>query len=218
MGAIPEKLPARWTSWEFVSVSVGRDARLDTLDLPVGSSVMLHVCVPSQVRIVEGMLNVNYTTFEATRIPENWVKHNLRHDLVILPTDSSKQAWMASGIPEDQLRLCPLGVDPDRFHPGIEPLDLGSRRGRSVLEYRTRFLSVSAFISAPRKNILGLLRVWIKATNANDDAMLILKLGGYKHRWWWPDRFNRAFSVNRKGNRQVEEEGRPNCFLRAGFN
>jgi len=171
---------------------VGRDARFDTLDLPASSSIMLHVCGPSQVRIAEGMLNVNYTTFEATRIPQNWVRHNLSHDLIILPSDSSRQAWMASGVPEEQLRLCPLGVDPGRFHPGVEPLDLGSRRGRRVREYRTRFLNISAFIAAPRKNIPGLLRVWLKATNANDDAVLILKLGSYKYRWWWPDRFNRA--------------------------
>ena len=174
---------------------VGRDARFDTLDLPASSSIMLHVCGPSQVKIAEGLLNVNYTTFEATRIPETWVKHNLSHDLVILPTDSSKQAWMASGVPEERLRLCPLGVDPDRFHPGVEPLKLGSRRGRSVLKYKTRFLNASAFISAPRKNILGMLRVWIKATNANDDAILILKLGGYKYRWWWPDQFKRTLSA-----------------------
>jgi glycosyltransferase involved in cell wall biosynthesis len=171
---------------------VSRGTRFDPLDLPRSSSVVLHVCGPSQVRIAEGKLNVNYTTFEATQIPENWVKHNLRHDLVILPSESSKQAWMASGIPEDQIRLCPLGVDPDRFHPGVEPLQLGSRRGRKVCEYRTRFLNISAFIAVPRKNILGLLRVWLKATNANDDAVLILKLGGYGYRWWWPDRFNRA--------------------------
>ena len=172
---------------------VGRDARLE--DLPAGSSVILHVCGPSQVRIAEGMLNVNYTTFEATRIPENWVQHNLSHDLVILPTDSSKQAWMASGIPEEHIRLSPLGVDPDRFHPGVEPLEIGNVRGRRVCEYRARFLNISGFISAPRKNILGMLRVWLKATSANDDAVLILKLGGYKYRWWWPDRFNRALSA-----------------------
>jgi glycosyltransferase involved in cell wall biosynthesis len=174
---------------------LGRDARFDPLDLPRSSSVVLHICGPRQVNIVKGMFNVNYTTFEATRIPESWVEHSLGHDLVILPTDSSKQAWMASGVPEDRIRLCPLGVDPDRFRLGVEPLQLGSKRGRSVLEYRTRFLNVSAFIAAPRKNILGMLRVWLKATDANDDAVLILKLGRYKYRWWWPDRFNRAFSA-----------------------
>jgi glycosyltransferase involved in cell wall biosynthesis len=156
------------------------------------ANVMLHIRMPNAARIVNGMLSANYTTFETTRIPECWIEPSLSHDVLILPTDSAKQAWVASGIPEERIRLCPLGVDPERFHPGVEPLDMGEKNGRRVLEYRTRFLNVSAFISAPRKNLLGLLRVWIKATDANDDAILILKLIGYSHRWWWPDKFSRA--------------------------
>ena len=74
------------------------------------------------------MLNVNYTTFETTRIPQSWIKHSLSHDLVILTSDSAKKAWMAGGVPEERLKVCPLGVDPQRFHPGVEPLDMGSQR------------------------------------------------------------------------------------------
>ncbi len=172
-----------------------RDPWFDTLDRPVSSRAILHICLPNQARIVEGMLNVNSTTFETTRIPETWAKLSSSQDLVVLPTDSSKRAWMASGIPEEHLRLCPHGVDSDRFHPGVEPLKLACRRERSVLEYKTRFLNVSDFISAPRKNIWGLLRVWIKTTSANDDTILILKLSGYRYRWWWPDRFKRTLAA-----------------------
>jgi glycosyltransferase involved in cell wall biosynthesis len=171
------------------------DPWFDTLNRPVRSDSILHICLPHQAKIVEGMLNVNSTTFETTRIPETWAELSLRHDLIVLPTDSSKQAWIASGIPEEHLRLCPCGVDSGRFRPGVEPLKLGLRRGRRVLEYKTRFLNVSDFISAPRKNILGMLRVWINATSAADDAVLILKLSGYRYRWWWPDRFKRALSA-----------------------
>ena len=172
-----------------------RDPWFDTLDRPVSSAAILHICLPHLARIVDGTLNVNSTTFETTRIPEIWAKCSLKQDLIVLPTDSSKRAWLASGIPEERLRLCPLGVDSGRFHPGVEPLKLGRRRWRSVLEYKTRFLNVSDFISLPRKNILGMLRVWIKTTSANDDAILILKLSGYKYRWWRPDRFEQTLSA-----------------------
>ena len=177
LGALPEEKRDRW---------------FDTLNRPVDSRAILHICLPNQAKLVEGMLNINHTTFEAARIPETWAKRSLSQDLVVLTTQSSKQAWMASGIAEERLALCPLGVDSNRFHPGVEPLKLGRRRGRSVLEYKTRFLNISDFISAPRKNILGMLRLWIKTTSANDDAILILKLSGYKYRWWQPDRFKRT--------------------------
>jgi glycosyltransferase involved in cell wall biosynthesis len=189
-----------------------RGARFDSLDVPVGASVILHVRPPGAARIADGMLSVNYTTFETTRIPERWLKPSLSHDLVILPTDSAKQAWIASGVVEEHLRLCPLGVDPGRFHPGVEPLELGSQGRRKVLEYRTRFLNVSAFISAPRKNLLGMLRVWIKATNANDDAILILKLGGYNYKWWWPDKFKRALNAIEREIGKRRKEAAPILF------
>jgi glycosyltransferase involved in cell wall biosynthesis len=184
----------------------------DTSDLPVDSNVILHVRMPQTTRIVDGMLSVNCTTFEATRIPECWVKPSLSHDLIVLPTDSAKQAWMESGCPEDRLRLCSLGVDSGQFHPAVEPLDLGNHRGRRVLEYATRFLNVSAFISAPRKNILGMLRVWIKATNANDDAILILKLRGYRHQWWWPDKFTRALNAMEREIGKTRKRAAPVFF------
>ncbi|MGH9897067.1 MAG: hypothetical protein ACREA0_34745, partial [bacterium] len=50
-----------------------RDSWFDTLDCPVDASAVLHICMPHQARIAEGMLNVDYTMFETTRIPESWV-------------------------------------------------------------------------------------------------------------------------------------------------
>jgi glycosyltransferase involved in cell wall biosynthesis len=197
VGALPQE---KYDSW------------FDTLNRPVRSDAILHICLPHQAKIVEGMLNVNSTTFETTQIPETWAKHSLSHDLIVLPTDSSKQAWMASGIPEEHLRLCPRGVDSGRFHPGVEPLKLGLRRGRSVLEYKTRFLNVSDFISAPRKNILGMLRVWINTTSADDDAILILKLSGYRRRWWRPDRFKWALSAIERQLGKSRREAAPITF------
>jgi glycosyltransferase involved in cell wall biosynthesis len=196
-GALPEEKREPW---------------FDTLNRPVSSGAILHICLPHQARMVAGMLNVNWTTFETTRIPDAWANRSLSQDLVVLPTDSSKRAWMASGIAEERLRLCPLAVDSGRFHPGVEPLKLGRRRRRSILEYKTRFLNISDFISAPRKNILGMLRVWIKATSANDDAILILKLSGYRYRWWWPDRFKRALAAIQREIGKSRKKAAPIVF------
>ncbi len=188
------------------------DPWFDTLDRSVGAGAVLHICLPHQARIMEGLLNINFTTFEATRIPETWARLSMNQDLVVLPTQSSRRAWTAGGIAEERLRLCPLAVDSSRFHPGVEPLKLGTQRGLSVLEYKTRFLNISDFISAPRKNILGMLRVWLKTTSADDDAILILKLSGYQYRRWWPDRFQRALAAIERETGKSRKKAAPIVF------
>jgi glycosyltransferase involved in cell wall biosynthesis len=153
-----------------------RDPWFDALAAaPVdGSAAVLHFCMPTQVLVAPGRPNVNFTMFEATRVHPAWVARNLRHDLVIVPTESSRRAWLASGFPGGWLRVCPLGVDAERFRPGVPPLDLTDRRGRRVADYAVRVLNVSEV--GTRKNLLGLLRVWLRATRADDDAILIVKL------------------------------------------
>jgi glycosyltransferase involved in cell wall biosynthesis len=151
-----------------------QDPWFDSLDAPVDAHAVVHFCMPHQVRVVEGRLNVNYTMFEATRIPRSWMISNLFHDLVVVPTASSRNAWVGRGFPAERIRLCPLGVDPGRFRPGLDPLKLTDRQGRPVREYGVRVLNVSDL--TPRKNLLGLLRVWIRATTPRDNAILILKL------------------------------------------
>jgi glycosyltransferase involved in cell wall biosynthesis len=152
-----------------------RDPWFDTLTGPVPSRLVLHFCMPHQVAAVPGRRHVNYTMFEASRVPGEWVALGRRHDLVVVPTESSRDAWLAGGFPPQQLRLCPLGVDPERFHPGVPPMALTDRRGRPLGDYAVRVLNVSAL--TPRKNVTALLRVWLQTTTADDDAILVLKLG-----------------------------------------
>jgi glycosyltransferase involved in cell wall biosynthesis len=112
--------------------------------------------------------------FEASCITERWVKSNLRHHRVILPTESSRQAWLRSGFPESRIRLCPLGVDPELYSRKHRPLPLELADGSRVADYTVRFLNISEL--NPRKNLLGLIRAWIRATSNKDDAVLIVKL------------------------------------------
>ncbi|MGH6944663.1 MAG: hypothetical protein ACREH6_10645 [Geminicoccaceae bacterium] len=155
-----------------------REPWFDALAAPVESSTVLHLCMPHQVAIAPGRLNVNFTMFEAPPAPAAWIDRNLQHDLVILPTaEPSRRAWLAAGFPEDRIRLCPLGVDAQRFRPGLAPLELRDRQGRSVADYRVRVLNVSELTA--RKNLLGLLRTWVRATRADDDAILIIKLKAF---------------------------------------
>ena len=73
---------------------------------------VLQFCMPHQVIEWQDKPTINFTMFEATRAPANWIARSKNHDLVILPTESSRQAWIAGGMPPDRIRLCPLGIDP----------------------------------------------------------------------------------------------------------
>lgn len=153
---------------------LARDPWFDTLQRPLPARLALQFTMPHQVLPHPNMANVNYTMFEATRISPTWARHSRSHDLVIVPTESSRRAWMDGGVPADTIRVCPLGVDAAAFATAGEALPLVHRSGRAIDSFATRFLNVSAF--GPRKNLSGLLAAWMGATSVRDDAVLILKL------------------------------------------
>ncbi|WP_372400548.1 tetratricopeptide repeat protein (plasmid) [Azospirillum sp. HJ39] len=142
---------------------------------PMRARLALSVLTPPLVEPIPGVPTVNYTMFEGPRIPASWVACNRAHDLVIVPTNSSRLAWIASGHPEDRIRVCPPGIAPNPADAGARPLMIAGPLGRAVMDYRVRVLNISDFIA--RKNLDGLLRVWLQATRADDDAILILKVG-----------------------------------------
>ncbi|MBY6266384.1 tetratricopeptide repeat protein (plasmid) [Azospirillum sp. 412522] len=145
-------------------------------DAPLRAAASLSFLTPALTEPIPGLPTVNYTMFEGPRVPRFWARCNAaHHDLVVVPTDSSRLAWIAAGYPADRLRVCPPGIEP---HPGDlrEPSrHLAGPTGRLIADYRVRMLNISDFIA--RKNIDGLLRVWLRATRADDDAILILKVG-----------------------------------------
>jgi glycosyltransferase involved in cell wall biosynthesis len=157
------------------------DPWFDSLDRDVGARAALHFMMPHQVVPDDGLVNVNYTMFEASHVHPTWIAHGSRHDLVIVPTESSRRAWIASGIDPGKLRVVPLGIDAERFGNTVAPRSLLTVDGRPVSSYAVRLLNV-AELSA-RKNQAGLLRAWLRATTRDDDAVLILKVGLYSPGW-----------------------------------
>src|SRR5579871_1005378 len=92
-----------------------RDPWFESLSGYVEAGIMLQFCMPHQVLPLTGITSVNYTMFEGTRISPIWVKEGRSQAMIILPTESSRQAWHKSGVPARKLRVCPLGIDPHRF-------------------------------------------------------------------------------------------------------
>jgi glycosyltransferase involved in cell wall biosynthesis len=146
----------------------------DRLGAPVGADTVLHFTMPQHARPEPGRRNVNYTMFEADRIPAQWVGLAQAHALIALPTEAAFRAWADSGVPETKLRVCPLGVDAEYFSEPAAPAGLATLDGRPLASFRSRFLHIAEL--RPRKNHVGLLRAWMNATHRDDAAVLILKM------------------------------------------
>jgi len=140
------------------------------------TDVALHFTMPTLCRPRPRKINVNYTMFEADRLPPQWAACAGMHERIIVPTRSSFDAWTASGIPAEKLRIAPFGVNGDYFGTPVPPLPIALPNGRPFASYAHRFLNIGDL--RPRKNHLGLLRTWLRATNKGDDAALVMKLSG----------------------------------------
>ncbi|MBK1840749.1 tetratricopeptide repeat protein [Azospirillum sp. YIM B02556] len=147
---------------------------LDTLHQPVRAKAVLSFTTPPAVEAVPGLKTITYTVFEAAQILPSWAAYSRRHDHVVVATESSRAAWLRAGHPADRIHLCPEGVEavPEGL---IHPLPLVDGAGRRLADFPVRILNVSDFNS--RKNLVGLLRVWLRTTRPGDPAALALKLG-----------------------------------------
>jgi glycosyltransferase involved in cell wall biosynthesis len=157
-----------------------REGWFDTLGAPVDARVALHFAMPPHCRPRGGKINVNYTMFEADRIPRAWVALARDHACIVVPELSSARAWIDSGVPESKVRISPLGVDGEYFGTPVEPLPLTLPDGRAVSSFSVRILNVAEL--RPRKNHIGLVRAWLRATHRDDDAVLILKCTAFQSR------------------------------------
>ncbi|CAO3441228.1 tetratricopeptide repeat protein [Azospirillum endophyticum] len=150
------------------------DPLFQSLTEPVRAKAILNFTTPVAVEAVPGLKTIAYTMFEATRIPALWTAHSRQHDHTIVATPSSRDAWIASGQRADQVSICPAGVDPID-EKSVAKLDVVDPFGRRLSSYPTRILNVSDFND--RKNLRGILRTWLRNTNAVDPAALVLKVG-----------------------------------------
>lgn len=160
--------------WSPELSAAARDDWFDGLCAQRETDVALHFTMPTLCTPRRGKVNVNYTMFEADRLPRPWVSCAAMHERIVVPTRACADVWTASGVAEEKLRVAPFGVDADFFSEDAPPLPITMPNGRPLASYRHRFLNIGDL--RPRKNHLGLLRTWIRATRRTDDAALVLKL------------------------------------------
>lgn len=148
------------------------ESLLDRVELP---DVCLTHGHPYDARNAPGRVNVCLLQYDYARfLREDRALRdglNARFDLCVVPSRFVRDACAASGV-TIPLVVCPLGVDGDEFHPGVEPAALPTRK-------RFKFVYVGG--PSGRKGIDVLIAAFRAAFTATDDAALILKTNGYDH-------------------------------------
>ncbi len=150
------------------------DPLFRSLDRPVRAKAVLSFTTPPMVERIPGLKTINYSVFEGVRIPPLWAAHSHRHDHVVVATASSRDAWLQAGHPPERIHLCPEGVAAVPA-TSVVPSEIVDAAGRRLSDYPIRLLNVSDLNG--RKNLTGLLRVWMRATRPDDPAALLLKIG-----------------------------------------
>lgn len=172
-----------WGPWSVeMDPEVGksvRRAKKATLYPQPDPITQLHICLPEQVRPVESRKNVNFTMFEADRIPKNWVECSQSVDRVVVPNGFCLKAFQRSGIPGEKLKIVPLGYDPGIFNPQIPPLPLDHQGKLLVDMFPIRIMSVLEVTE--RKNLGGLLLAFFRLASmlGPSNCCLLLKAATY---------------------------------------
>jgi glycosyltransferase involved in cell wall biosynthesis len=100
--------------------------------------------------------------------PIDWVRAiEANVDELWVATEHVRRGFLESGLDPERVVRVPLGVDARRFHPGVEPLDLGP----AVTGFR--FLFVGGLLW--RKGVDILLEAYVRAFTRADDVTLVVK-------------------------------------------
>ncbi|MBM3279160.1 MAG: glycosyltransferase [Candidatus Handelsmanbacteria bacterium] len=104
--------------------------------------------------------------WEFGRIPQAWLGPLEQVDQVWAYTRYVRQCYLDSGVPAAKVKVVPLGVDPGRFRPGLQPLPLATGK-----PFRFLFVGGTLF----RKGIDVLLKAYVQTFSAADWVCLVIK-------------------------------------------
>ncbi|MGE0028470.1 MAG: glycosyltransferase family 4 protein [Thermoleophilia bacterium] len=138
--------------------------------LPRADVTLRHAYPPALGPVHEGRV-AQFLHWEYGAPPLGWVRAQREHlDEVWVASRHVRDGMLAGGMDPERVALVPLGIDPERFRPGAEPLDLGDRAPG------VRLLFVGGLIW--RKGIDLLLAAYTRAFTARDDVTLVIKSFG----------------------------------------
>jgi glycosyltransferase involved in cell wall biosynthesis len=131
-----------------------------------GTAVTVRHQWPPDLRPTRAGRLVLLQPWEFGCVPQAWVDAAAHIDELWVPSRWVRDAFVASGVPAEQVTVVPLGIDTTRFHPDGPRLDLATHAS-------TRLLFVGGTIA--RKGIDTLLNAYVRAFRAGDDVCLVIK-------------------------------------------
>jgi len=124
-----------------------------------------------------GKYRIGYTTCEVDGIPEVWVRVLNEMDEVWATSEWVKKQFEKSGV-KKPIYVIPEGVNPNYFHPNIEPFtykDLVAPDGQPyAMEGKFKF--ISNFAWGRRKGVEELFEAFRKEFSEDEDVCLMLKV------------------------------------------
>ena len=116
--------------------------------------------------LARGAVRIGRTMFETDRLPADWVRACNRMDEIWVPSTFNARTFAESGVREAKIRVMPLGVDTQRFHPGVPPLPIPGARG---------FVFLANFAWQQRKGWPILVEAFLREFQPDEDVTLVLK-------------------------------------------
>ncbi len=171
VGLLPRGLEADSEASERFALDLRLAARLGRA--PEGGHAQVHVrhCWPPRPERPEHGRWVLMQPWEFGSMPKNWLPMLQCVDEIWAYSRYVRDCYLEAEVPRERVRDIPLGVDPELFRPGLEPLALPP--GPQI-----RFLFVGGTIF--RKGIDLLLKAFADAFRAGDGIGLVVKEMGSK--------------------------------------
>jgi len=136
--------------------------------LNVPESVLYYGALPTSWNLdYYGSCRVGRAAFWSDRIPHAWVEPCNALDEIWVPSEFHREAFAASGVVSEKLRVVPTGVDTNLFRPSGQPLSIPGRR-------KFNFLAVTDVHD--RKATEVLLTAFLREFHVDDDVSLTLKM------------------------------------------
>lgn len=121
--------------------------------------------------IKKDMINIGYTVWETTQLPEAWVPLCNMMDFIYVPCEWNVEVFKNSGVTVPVIKI-PHTVDLNQFN-NVEPMKLGIPRDNYVF--------YSIFQWTERKHPYGLIKAYLSEFTSKDNVALIVKTYRMNH-------------------------------------